>query len=91
MAKRTVINKALKLCRNSSGDGWLNSDKRDEMDSDTAAEERGAKVAAGVGSRTIDTQDVEFEEVHASDTVSEAQPENDTTAEAENAEPPYAQ
>ena len=93
MAKRTVINKALKQFINSSGDSWLYADKRDEMDTDTAAEERNAKVASGAGSRTISAEEVEYEEVR---TASEPAPETESRPEqADNApsdeEPPYAQ
>lgn len=91
MAKRTVINKALKIFINSSGDGWLYSDKRDEMDADTAAEERNAKISEGVGSRLIDAQDVDFEEV-----VPEAEPTpapapiSESATSGEN-KPPYVE
>lgn len=94
MAKRTVISKALKLFINSSGDGWLYADKRDEMDTDTAAEERNARVASGAGSRTIDVETVEFEEVHNEPTppANDPQPETNAPDEPDAPEmPPYAQ
>lgn len=93
MAKRTVINKALKIFINSSDDGWLYADKKDEMDSDSAAEERNAKIATGVGSRTIDTQDVEYEEVRPDQEQAPEPPANvapEAESEVEDITPPYA-
>lgn len=92
MAKRTVINKALKLFINSSNDGWLYTDKRDEMDTDTAADERNARVASATGAQTLNPQDVEYEEITPSsepDPAAEQKPEPENTAPADN-EPPYA-
>lgn len=90
MAKRTVINKALKMFINSSGDGWLYADKRDEMDTDTAAEERNTKVATGVGSKVMDVEAVDFEEVNAGPEPEPAVAPQPEVAASADAEPPYA-
>ena len=87
MAKRTVINKALKIFINSSDDGWLYSDKPDDMDTDTAAQERNARVASGAGSRTVKVEEVEFEEVTGETTPPAPTPSPEPVADVE---PPYA-
>lgn len=60
MCKKTVIGRACKMIINSSDDAYLFDGKRDEMDTDTAKEQRDA---AADQPRTVIGEDTDYEEV----------------------------
>ena len=60
MCKKTVIGRACKMIINSSDDAYLFDGKRDEMDTDTAKEQRNA---AADQPRTVIGEDTAYEEV----------------------------
>lgn len=66
MCKKTVIGRACKLIINSSSDGWLYEDKKDESDSDTPGEQKTAEVKESINKAkgaTIRPEEVEYVEV----------------------------
>lgn len=65
MCKKTVIGRACKLIINSSNDGWLYEDKKDESDSDISGEQKTAEVKESIGKNrpTIKPEEVEYVEV----------------------------
>jgi len=61
MAKKTVISRACKLIINSSDDGWLFEDKRDESDTDIPGEQRDEAVkSSATGKLAPKPEDVDY-------------------------------
>ncbi len=63
MCKKTVIGRACKMVINSSDDSWLYDGKKDEFDTDDAAESRNEATRQMAGKKRLAFEDIPFEEV----------------------------